>query len=64
LIQALKGYGREQRDEAMQKTSDAVDRLDERIDRLETRIDNNWVQKDKVSRGKARKSQEEPESVA
>ena len=56
LIQALKGYGAEQRDEAIQKTSDAMDRLDERIDRLETRIDDNWDQMDKVAREKARKS--------
>jgi chromosome segregation ATPase len=54
LIQALKTYTADQRDEAIQKTKAALDNLDKRIDALETRIDNNWDKMDKAAREKAR----------
>jgi chromosome segregation ATPase len=54
LIEALKGYSADQRDEAVAKTKQALDDLDNRMDTLETRIDNNWDQMDKAAREKAR----------
>ena len=54
LIQAVKGYTADQRDEAIQKTKEALDNLDKRIDALETRIDNDWDKMDKAAREKAR----------
>ena len=56
LIQALKSYGADQRDEAIQKTKTALDNLDKRIDALETHIDNNWDKMNKTARKKARAS--------
>lgn len=56
LVQTLKDYSAEQRDEALQTATDAMDKLDKRIDTLETRIDDNWDQMDKAAREKARKS--------
>jgi chromosome segregation ATPase len=54
LIQALKDYTADQRDEAIQKTKAGLHNLDKRIDALETRIDNNWDKMDKAAREKAR----------
>lgn len=54
LIQALKNYTADQRDEAVQKTKSALQTLDKRIDALETRIDNNWDNMNKAAREKAR----------
>ena len=56
LIQAVKGYTADQRDEAIRKTKAALASLDKRIDNLETRIDNNWNEMDKAAREKARAS--------
>lgn len=56
LIQALKSYTADQRDEAIQKSKTALENLDRRIDALETRIDNNWDKMDKAAREKARNS--------
>lgn len=56
LIQALKAYSADQRDEAIQQTKGALDNLDERIDALETRIHNNWDKMDKAARQRARAS--------
>ncbi len=42
VIQALKGYTVEQRDEAIKKTKAALDNLDNRIEELETRVDKGW----------------------
>lgn len=52
LIQALKGYSADQRDEAIQKTKSALEKIDKRIDALETRIDNNWDNMNKAAREK------------
>jgi uncharacterized membrane-anchored protein YjiN (DUF445 family) len=54
LLQALKGYTADQRDEAIRKTKTALDNLDNRIDELETSIDNKWDQMNKATREKAR----------
>jgi len=54
LIQALKGYTADQRDEAIQKTKSALQSLDRRINALETRVDNNWDNMNKAAREKAR----------
>ena len=56
VIQAVKGYTADQRDEAIRKTKAALASLDKRIDNLETRIDNNWNEMDKAAREKARAS--------
>lgn len=56
LIQSLKAYTADHRDEATQKTKAALDKLDKRIDALEKRIDNNWDKMDKTAREKARAS--------
>ena len=54
LIQALKGYGAEQRDEAVGKAKEALDNLDRRVDALESKVDNRWDQMDKAARDQAR----------
>ena len=59
LIQALKSYTADQRDEAIQKSKTALENLDGRIDELETRVDNNWDKMDKAAREKARNSLKE-----
>ena len=56
LMQALKAYTADQRDEAIQKTKAAIDNLDTRIDALETRIDSKWDAMDKAARENARAS--------
>jgi len=56
LIEALKGYGANQRDQAVEQAKEALDRLDARIDALEARIDENWDRMDKAAREKARTS--------
>ena len=59
LLQTLKAYTVDQRDEAIQKTKAALDNLDKRIEALETRIDNNWDKMDAAAREKARASLKE-----
>ena len=54
LIQTLKAYSADQRDEAIKKSKSALDNLDKRIDALEARIDNNWDNMNKAAREKAR----------
>jgi len=54
LLQTLKAYSVEQRDEAIQKTKTALDHLDKRIDALEARIDRDWDKMDTAAREKAR----------
>lgn len=56
LLQTLKAYSADQRDEAIDKTRAALDNLDKRIDALETRIDNDWDNMNKAAREKARAS--------
>jgi uncharacterized protein (DUF3084 family) len=59
LIEALKVYSAEQRDEAIDRSRSAMESLDERIDALKKRIDKNWDKMDKAARENARKSLEE-----
>jgi len=54
LLQTLKAYSVEQRDEALQKTKTALDHLDKRIEALEARIDRDWDKMDTAAREKAR----------
>jgi uncharacterized membrane-anchored protein YjiN (DUF445 family) len=56
LIQTLKAYSADQRDEAIQKTKSVLENIDQRIDALETRIDNNWDSMNRAARENARKS--------
>ncbi|GAF97344.1 unnamed protein product, partial [marine sediment metagenome] len=59
VIQALKGYSVEQRDEATKKTKTALDNLDTRIDELETRIDKSWDKMSETTRRESRESLKE-----
>lgn len=54
LLQALRVYTVEQREEAIRKTKTALDNLDKRIDSLQAHIDRNWEQMDSAARDKAR----------
>ena len=56
LLQALKSYGAEQRDEALQRSGAALDRLDRRIDALENRMLEQWEEMDEAARVRARDS--------
>lgn len=56
LLQTLKDYSADQRDEAIQKTKSVLENIDKHIDALETRIDNNWDSMNKAAREKARDS--------
>ncbi|HOP35555.1 MAG TPA: hypothetical protein PL090_04465 [Syntrophales bacterium] len=56
LIQALKGYGAEQRDKAIARTKEALDRMDRRIDSLERKMDDTWDQMNQAARREARES--------
>lgn len=54
LLETLKSYTAEQRDEAAEKTKKALDKLDKRIDALESRIDKNWNTMTQKAREEAR----------
>ena len=56
LLQALKSYGAEQRDEALEKSRVALDNLDRRIEALETRLLEQWEEMDEATRARARES--------
>lgn len=56
LLETLKNYTAEQRDEAMQKSKAALDNMDKRIEALETHVYNNWDKMDKAAREKSRDS--------
>ena len=56
LIQTLKAYTADRRDEAINTTKLALDDLDKRIDALETGIDDNWDMMNKDARKNARTS--------
>jgi len=56
LLESLKKYTAEQRDEAMGKIKLALDKLDKRIEALETDIVNKWDVMDQVAREKAHAS--------
>lgn len=56
LLEALKAYTAEQRDEAMEKTRAGLDAMDRRIDALQARITDNWHEMDGAAREQARDS--------
>ncbi|MCO6412810.1 MAG: hypothetical protein J5I92_08705 [Thiogranum sp.] len=56
LLQSLKSYSSEQRDEAIRATEEALADLDRRIDALEAWIDERWDEMDAAAREKAQAS--------
>ncbi|WP_245569178.1 hypothetical protein [Desulfotignum balticum] len=56
LLEALKDYTADQRDEAIERSKTALDILDRRIDELETDIADNWDQMSSAAREKTRES--------
>ena len=56
LMQALKSYSADQRDEALQQAGKTLDKLDKRIDALETDIKDNWEQMSKAARKETREN--------
>lgn len=56
LVEALKNYTADQRDEAMNASKNALDMLDERIDTLESRVDEDWDQLSQAARAETRES--------
>lgn len=56
LMKALKSYGADQRDEAVQQAGKTLDKLDKRIDALETDIKDNWEQMSKAARKETREN--------
>jgi galactokinase/mevalonate kinase-like predicted kinase len=59
LLETLKGYSAEQKDEAVKKTQKALKAFDERMERLENRIDEEWESMDQSARKNARAVQRE-----
>ncbi len=59
VLDVLKDYTADQRDEAIKKINNALANLDDHIDALEKRIDNNWDKMDNAAREKARASMRE-----
>ena len=56
LLETLKNYTAEQRDEALRKSKAALDSMDKRIEALETQLYNNWDKMDNAAREKSRDS--------
>lgn len=56
LLETLKSYSVEQKEEAVHKTKIALDNLDKRIDSMEADIDKSWNKMDKNAREKAKNS--------
>lgn len=56
LLQALKAYSAEQRDEALEHSSTALDNLDQRIEALETQMLDQWDDMDQAARETGRAS--------
>lgn len=56
LMEALKSYSADQRDEAVQQTKKTLDKLDKRIDALETDIKDNWEQMNTAARRETREN--------
>lgn len=53
LLQALKSYSAEQRDEAVEQARSALDKLDNRIETLENHVREHWNEMDQSARDKA-----------
>lgn len=56
LLQTLKSYSADKRDEALAESKEAMDSLDQRIDNLESQVDDNWGEMTAAVREKARAS--------
>ncbi|MFO7911008.1 MAG: hypothetical protein R6V15_02485 [Desulfotignum sp.] len=56
LMEALKSYSADQRDEAVQQAGKTLDKLDKRIDALETDIKDNWEQMSRAARKQTREN--------
>lgn len=56
LLESLKAYGADQRQEAVEATKTALDAADKRIDTLQTRLDDNWDSMSEAAREKAQAS--------
>ena len=56
LLQALKSYGAEQRDEALEKSRAALQNIDRRIEALEADMLERWDEMDQTAREQARES--------
>ena len=56
LLETLKDYTAEQRDEAMRKSKTALDSMDKRIEALENHVYDNWDKMDKAARIKSQDS--------
>ena len=56
LLEALKSYSAEQRDEALAKSRAALEQIDRRIEALETRMLEQWGEMDEAARAKMRES--------
>ncbi len=54
LLNTLKSYTAEQRDEAVKITQKTLDKLDKQIESLESRIDKNWESMTKTARAETR----------
>lgn len=56
LMETLKAYTVDQRDEALRKSEAAMERLDKRIDMLEAQVDDSWDEMSQTVRDKSRAS--------
>ena len=56
LLEALKAYGTEQRDAAVEQSRAALQNLDQRIEVLETRMLDQWDEMDQATRARTRES--------
>ncbi len=56
LMQALKAYGADKRDQAVAQTQAALDNIDRRIEALEASMLENWDKMDQAARDQARAS--------
>ena len=56
LMQSLKSYSANQKDEAVQATKKALDKIDARIDRLEEDVRENWNEMDKATQEQTQES--------
>jgi DNA repair exonuclease SbcCD ATPase subunit len=58
LMDSLRAYTADQRDEAVEKTARALDRLDARVEALDARLRANWDKMDRAAREQARENLE------
>jgi hypothetical protein len=56
LLQALKAYGVDQKDKAVEQARAALENLDDRIERLETEMLEQWEEMDQATRKKTQES--------